>query len=85
MMKSDYAPSEFYSQAELEALIPLLAMQGAVLLFEYDRERWSSDPSGYMCDIGISALLIGEVMSNPDHPWAVSTSPSVRFSITVSE
>lgn len=73
VMKSDYDPSEFYSQAELEALSPLLAKQGQVLAFGYDPELWSSNPAGYMHDIGISHLLIEEVMSNPDHPWAVST------------
>lgn len=85
MMKSDYDPSEFYSQAELEALSPLLAKQEQFLMFEYDRARWSSDPARYMRDIGISPLLVEEVMSNPDHPWAVSTSPSVSFLITVVE
>lgn len=84
-MKSDYDPSEFYSQAELEALSPLLAKQRQVITFEYDPERWSSNPAGYMRDIGISPLLIGEVMSNPNHPWAVSTSPPVGISISVGE
>lgn len=83
LMKSDYAPSEFYSQAELDALGPLLAKQQRILMFEYDRERWSSDPAGYMRDIGISPLLVGEVMSNPAHPWAVSSVPPVTYSITV--
>lgn len=83
VMKSDYDPSEFYSQAELEALSALLAKQEQILAFDYDPERWSSDPVAYMRDIGISPLLIGEVMSNPDHPWAVSTSPSIGVSISV--
>lgn len=85
-MKSDYDPSEFYSQAELEALSQLLVKQEQVLMFEYDRERWSLDPAGYMRDIRISPILVGEVMSNPDHPWAVSTSPKElqqRITVTV--
>lgn len=84
-MKSDYDPSEFYSRAEQETLGPLLVRQREVLTFEYDSERWSSNPAGYMHDIGISSLLIGEVMSNPDHPWAVSTSPPIGVSISLGE
>lgn len=85
IIKSDYDPAEFYSQEELDALSPILAMQGQILQFEYDRERWSLDPAGYMRDIGISSLLVGEIMSNPSHPWAISPSISIEISVTVSE
>lgn len=83
--KSDYSPLEFYSRAELEALNSLLVRQSEILTFEYDPERWLSNPAGYMHDIGISSLLIGEVMSNPDHPWAVSTSAPIGVSISLGE
>ena len=67
-MESFLDPSWYYPQEELHALSPLLAEHGHVLMFGYESERRSSDSAEYMRDIGISPLLVGEVLSNPDHP-----------------
>jgi hypothetical protein len=81
--KWDYPPEEFYSSNELACLVPLLAQEAEVLAFEFDNARWVADPFRYLCDIGINPLIINEVMTNPDHVWFVSVSPSIKCVITV--
>lgn len=82
VLKWDYRPEDFYSTDELDRLAPLLAQEAELLSFEFDRERWRLDPTGYMSDIGISPLLIHEVMTNPHHEWCVERDD--RGSITIS-
>lgn len=81
--KWDYPPEEFYSSNELAYLAPLLAQEAEVLAFEFDEERWITDPFRYLHDIGLSPLLINEIKTNPEHLWFVSAPSPIQATITV--
>ena len=74
--KWDYPPEEFYSANELAYLAPLLAQEAEVLAFEFDNERGVADPFLYLRNVGLDSHLIYEVMTNPDHSWSVSVTPT---------
>lgn len=79
--KLDHPPEEFYSGAELAHLAPLLAQEESLLAFKLDRDRFSADPGGYLLDVGLDPLLLHEMTTNADHPWHLTSSVSVSFSV----
>jgi 5-methylcytosine-specific restriction endonuclease McrA len=69
--KRDIPPSEFYSADELTHLAPLLERENQILAFQFDKDRWMLNPYTYLQEIGISRILISDVMTNPDHCWCI--------------
>jgi hypothetical protein len=81
--KHDFPPEEFYSADELARLAPLLAHEENVLAFVLDRYRWSTDPAGYLRDVGLDPLLVDELRTNVDHPWYVEPVASCEVTVTI--
>lgn len=69
--KSDSAPESFYSLQEIDQLQPLLAQQGDIFSFVFDREKWEADRESYLLSLGVEATLIHDALNNPDHRFYI--------------
>ena len=56
--KLDQAPTDFYSEDELQRLQPLLNAQEELLAFSFDPDRWRQDREAYLLEIGVNADIV---------------------------
>lgn len=66
-LKLDQHPHDFYTDAELERLAPLLAMQEEFFAFRFDWDAWDKDRSAYLIALGLPAAFVHELLHDEMH------------------
>lgn len=70
-LKHDKPPEDFYTEAELERLKPLIAMQNELFEFEFNWKQWNKNHQDYLVSIGIASDLANEVLTNSNHRYYI--------------
>jgi hypothetical protein len=69
--KADNPPELFYTVQELERLAWFIENQQNVFEFSFDYEAWEKDRASYLISLGIDAVLVEAVLTDPDHRFFI--------------
>ena len=79
LAKLESAPRDFYSEAELERLAPILAAQLHLFDFRFNWTRWNNHPMEYLVSMGIDAAEAETIVSRRE------AGIGVRLTVTFDE
>jgi hypothetical protein len=80
--KLDQAPTDYYTQEELERLQPLLDTQKTLFAFSFNWDRWKQNREAYLLELGIDSETVHAALHDEHFVGYVGTGED-RIGVTI--